>query len=495
MAAAALRSPQDHLPGDGEIAEPDLLADGSLSARFARRWSERTWPQLRDIDGNWIASDQLEERTRRAARSLLRAGLEPGDRLVVSGETSADLIVAHVASLRAGLVAVPINTSYTREEVTRIVRAADPRAAAVDDDERGRWIAEAAAEPVLTLGIELGKAEDGDEAIDRATVDDPALLVYTSGTTGEPKGALLSHGNLLSSATAVAYAWRWEPEERLLLALPLFHVHGLGVGVIGSLCAGGTLILRPRFDADDLASNAAGAELFFGVPAMYQRLAAANRADALRPLRLLVCGSAPLPAALADEVSHAAGQIPVERYGMTETMMLTSNPYDGPRRPGTVGFPLPGVELRLSGEGEVEVRGLNVIHGYYERPDADAESFTGDGWFRTGDLGAIDDDGYLTLVGRSKELIITGGYNVHPREVEEVLGGHSAVREVAVIGRPSDRWGEEVTAVIVADERVDTDELRALAASRLAPYKVPKRFEFASELPRNALGKIVRGAL
>jgi malonyl-CoA/methylmalonyl-CoA synthetase len=495
MAAAQLMSSAAHVPAGVSLAESELLADGSLSARFVRRWSQRIWPVLQDVDGSWIVSDELEERTRRAARSLLRSGLEPGDRLVISAETSADLVIAHVASLRAGLVAVPVNTAYTREEVTRIVRAARPRASAVDDDARARWIAEASSQPVLSLGIGLGEAADGEEPIDRAIAADPALLVYTSGTTGQPKGALLSHGNLLSSATAVGCAWRWEPGERLLLALPLFHVHGLGVGVIGSLCAGGAIVLRPRFDARDLASRTSEADLFFGVPAMYQRLAASGRAEALAPLRLLVCGSAPLPAALAEEVARAGGQIPLERYGMTETMMLTSNPYDGPRRPGTVGFPLPGVELRLAEEGEVEVRGPNVIAAYYERPDADAESFTDDGWFRTGDLGAIGEDGYLTLVGRSKELIITGGFNVHPREVEEVLGEHPDVREVAVVGRPSEAWGEEVTAVIVAEGRIDPDQLRALAASRLAPYKVPKRFEFAPELPRNALGKIVRNQL
>jgi malonyl-CoA/methylmalonyl-CoA synthetase len=208
-----------------------------------------------------------------------------------------------------------------------------------------------------------------------------------------------------------------------------------------------------------------------------------------------VSGSAPLPAALAKGIAAAAGQIPLERYGMTETVMLTSNPYEGERRPGTVGFPLPGVEARLAGTGEVEVRGPNVIAGYYRNSDADEDAFTDDGWFRTGDLGEFDDDGYLRLVGRSKELVITGGYNVYPREVEEVLQEYPGVAEVAVIGRPSEKWGEEVTAVVVASGRVEAEDLRAHAASRLAPYKVPKRVEFIDELPRNALGKVVRSGL
>ena len=315
------------------------------------------------------------------------------------------------------------------------------------------------------------------------------LLIYTSGTTGRPKGVPLTHGNLLSSATAVNLAWRWKPEDRLLLTLPLFHVHGLGVGLFGSLCAGAQVRLRRRFDTADLE----GVSLFFGVPTIYSRLVQSGEISALRDLRLLVSGSAPLSASLAGRIAEEVGQLPLERYGMTETVMLTSNPYEGPRRPGTVGFPLPGVELRLADDGEVLVRGPNVIDGYYERPEATAQAFTGDGWFRTGDLGELDADGYLRLVGRSKELIITGGYNVHPREVEEVLAGHPAVREVAVIGRPSETWGEEVTAVVVCERPVPEDELRGFAARELVAYKVPKRVEFVDHLPRNAMGKLVRG--
>ena len=225
----------------------------------------------------------------------------------------------------------------------------------------------------------------------------------------------LSHANLLASASAVNLAWRWTPEDRLLLALPLFHVHGLGVGINGSLCAGAAVLVRPRFDVEDIAARAGdGATLFFGVPTMYERLARAGRGADLRALRLLVSGSAPLSAQLAHAVAEQCGQLPLERYGMTETIMLTGNPYEGERRPGTVGFPFPGVELRLGELGEVQVRGPNVISGYLDRPQATAEAFTHDGWFRTGDLGEFDADGYLRLVGRSKELIITGGYNVYP---------------------------------------------------------------------------------
>jgi malonyl-CoA/methylmalonyl-CoA synthetase len=361
----------------------------------------------------------------------------------------------------------------------------------VDDRARARRIGAAQGS---IFGVDLDLPDPRDAPIDRSRSGDPALLVYTSGTTGRPKGAPLTHGNLLAGATAVNLAWRWQPDDRLLLTLPLFHVHGLGVGINGSLCAGAAIVLRPRFEIDDVVARSAdGISLFFGVPAMYQRLAASGRGGALAPLRLLVSGSAPLPAALAAAVAEQAGQIPLERYGMTETLMLTSNPYDGPRKPGTVGVPLPAVGLRLTESGDVEVRGPSVIARYDE--NADPEAFTGDGWFRTGDLGELDDDGYLRLVGRSKDLIITGGYNVHPREVEEVLEAHSDVREAAVVGRRSERWGEEVTAVVVAERPVPAEALRAHAAGRLAPYKVPKRIEFAAALPRNALGKVLRGEL
>lgn len=497
--ASTAQSPASaaHLPAGLSAGSIDLLVGESLTRTWRARWSEQPTPrQLRDLDGGWISSAELEERTRAKALSLLAAGLVPGDRLLLSAGSSAELVIAYVAALRAGAVVAPLNPAYTEPEVARVVRDARPAAAVVDSRERAEWVRAASERPVPVWGVDLELPAGADAPVDRSTCDDPALLIYTSGTTGRPKGALLTHGNLLASATALELAWRWTPEDALLLTLPLFHLHGLGVGINGSLCAGAAIVLRPRFDVDDVADHCdERISLFFGVPAMYQRLAASDRLGALRKLRLLVSGSAPLPASLAQEVAATTGQIPLERYGMTETVMLTSNPYDGPRRPGTVGVPLPGVDLRLAASGEVEVSGPNVIAGYYQRPDANAEAFTGDGWFRTGDLGEIGDDGYLSLVGRCKDLIITGGFNVHPLEVEEVLEGHPDVREVAVVGRPSDRWGEEVTAVVVAERPVTVEDLRTHAARGLAPHKVPKVIEFARELPRNALGKLQRNEL
>jgi malonyl-CoA/methylmalonyl-CoA synthetase len=496
---ADIRGWRDHLPAAVAPEQLDLLADGSLVGRIERQWRSRaSWPQLLDVDGTWLTSAEIEQRSRLAGNRLLKSGLARGDRIVLIARASARMVTAYLAALRAGLVVVPVNPAYTASEIGRIVRSAHPAAAVVERDEHAEHVRAAAGGRMLILGLDLDldPQHGGSDRLEPPSGDDPALLIYTSGTTAEPKGALLTHANLLASSTAVALAWRWEPDDRLLLTLPLFHVHGLGVGVNGSLCAGGQIVLRGKFDPGDVAARCAdGVTMFFGVPAMYHRLAAHGAAEALRGLRLVVSGSAPLPAALAHELERQTGQLPLERYGMTETVMLTSNPYEGERKPGTVGFPLPGVELRLAADGEVLVNGPNVIDGYYQRPDADADAFTDDGWFRTGDLGELDQDGYLTLVGRSKELIITGGYNVYPREVEEVLGGHPKITEVAVVGRDSEEWGEAVTAVVVAGQPVGEQELKDYAAAHLATYKVPKRIEFADELPRNALGKLMREKL
>ena len=292
-------------------------------------------------------------------------------------------------------------------------------------------------------------------------------------------------------------AWRWTREDRLVLALPLFHVHGLGVGLHGTLTTGASAVLRPRFAADDLFDQAAQHEatLWFGVPTMYARIAESPRLAELRRFRLCVSGSAPLSPELFGTIAEQGGQRIVERYGMTETLMNVSNPYDGDRRPGTVGFPLPGVELRLAEEtDEILLRGPNVMSGYWERPEADAEAFTEDGWFRSGDVGASDEDGYLRIVGRRKELIISGGYNVYPREVEDVLRGHPGVADAAVVGVPDSTWGERVTAFVEA-EGVGEQELLELAAQQLAPYKRPKQVLFVDALPRNALGKVVKAQL
>ncbi|HWB71268.1 MAG TPA: AMP-binding protein, partial [Egibacteraceae bacterium] len=358
------------------------------------------------------------------------------------------------------------------------------------------WVQEA-RQGVLVVGPDVGLPDAVPATLDQARPGDPALIGYTSGTTGAPKGAVLSHGNLLAGSESLRLAWRWTAADRLVLALPLFHAHGLCVGLHGTLLAGGSAVLLPRFDADAVldATRAQRASLFFGVPTMYRRLLRSPRVGELARLRLCVSGSAPLHAELHRRLSEAAGQQVIERYGLTETLMNASNPYDGERRPGSVGLPLPGVELRLADDGEILVRGPNVLGGYWRRPQATAAAFAR-GWFRTGDLGGLDPDGYLRIMGRSKELIITGGLNVHPREVEDVLSEHPGVAEVAVVATASREWGETVTAYVVpAAARPDPQELIAFAAERLAPFKRPRRVVFVDDLPRNALGKVLRGEL
>jgi malonyl-CoA/methylmalonyl-CoA synthetase len=441
----------------------------------------------------------IEDATRRVAGRLQAAGLGPGVRMLFSAESSLELVIAHIAALRSGIVVVPTNTAYGEREVAHIVEDSRPAAALVDSDDRARWIRAGAGAETLVVGPEIDLPDGEPAVLDAAAPADPALIGYTSGTTGSPKGAVLSHANLLAGSESVRLAWRWTAADRLVLALPLFHVHGLCVGLHGTLLAGASAVLLPRFEVAAVL-DAAGehdASMFFGVPTMYHRLAQSPRVGALARLRLCVSGSAPLPGELHQTLAKRAGQQVLERYGTTETMMLVSNPYDGERRPGSVGLPLPGVELRLSDEqeGEIQVRGPNVFEGYWKRPQATAESFT-DGWFRTGDLASIDPDGYIRILGRSKELIITGGLNVYPREVEDVLLTHPDVAEVAVVGTPSDEWGEIVTAFVVsADKQRSAESLLAYAGERLAPFKRPRLIRFVDILPRNALGKVVKHQL
>jgi malonyl-CoA/methylmalonyl-CoA synthetase len=492
-----------HLPAGAGQDDLDLLAAGSLPAAW-RRLGETgpDRPALWAAERGWRSRGELEAASARVAGRLRRAGLAPGDRVLVSAASSMDLVVAYLGALRMGLVVVPVNTAYREREVAHIVGDAGPRAAVVDDPDRGRWAQRAAGGDLLVTGPEVGLPDGDPPPLDTAGPGDPALLCYTSGTTGAPKGAVLAHGNLLASAEALRLAWRWEPDDRLVLALPLFHIHGLGVGLHGTLLAGASAVLLPRFEADAVLDAARDhqATLFFGVPTMYSRLAASPRAAELGRLRLCVSGSAPLPPTVFERLAERAGQRVLERYGMTETIMNVSNPYDGERRPGTVGLPLPGVELRLAGgdQGEVLLRGPNVFSGYWGNPAATAEAFDPDGWFRTGDLGSLDERGYLRIEGRSKELIITGGYNVHPREVEELLLEHPGVAEAAVVGTPSEEWGEQVTAFVVPADLAappGRDELLAFAAERLAGFKRPRVVHYVEALPRNALGKVMKHEL
>jgi malonyl-CoA/methylmalonyl-CoA synthetase len=439
---------------------------------------------------------------RQVAGRLRRAGLVPGDRVMWSTGSSIAALAAHVGALRAGLVVVPANTAYSERELAHIVTDVRPSGAIVDREEQATWIRRAAVGPMVIVGPDVDLPDGDPVPLDRAGPDDPALICFTSGTTGAPKGAVLRHRNLLAATQAVVAAWRWDPEDRLVHALPVFHAHGLGVGVYGTLLVGASAVLLPGFDPEAVSRAAEDhrATLFFGVPTMYHRLLGSGQAPRLRGLRMCVSGSAPLSGELHRAASAAVGSPVLERYGMTETLMNVSNPYDGERRAGTVGFPLPGVDLRFTSDGEILLRGPNVFDGYWERPQANLDAFVADDqgggdWFRTGDLGE-DVDGYLVIRGRSKELIISGGFNVYPSEVEDVLVAHPGVAEVAVTGTPSEEWGEVVTAWIVPDgQPPSVEELAEFTAPMLAPYKRPRLVRVVDALPRNALGKVVRREL
>ena len=474
----------------------DLVADVSLPRAWVRNWrGDPQAPALCDTDGQWVTNAELADRSEVVAGRLQRAGLEAGDRVLISGSTSAELVAAHVGALRAGLVVVPVNPRSSERELLAIAADADPGAAILGDPHMRSWIRSLEGDPVVVdTDVDL---PDGPAAgLDVCASEDPALLPYTSGTTGRPKGVVLSHGNLLAGAEALRRAWRWESSDRLVLCLPLFHMHGLGVGLHGTLLTGAAAVLQASFEPDKVISACAEATMFFGVPTMYMRLVETPGVETMGDLRLCVSGSAPLSADLHNRFHELTGQRILERYGMTETVMLCSNPYEGERKPGTVGRPLPGVQLKLDETtDEILVRGPNVFSGYHQRPEATAEAFDADGWFRTGDIGSIDDEGYVSIVGRAKELIITGGYNVYPREIEDLLSEQPGVREVAIAGTPDAEWGEIVTAYIVADTDVDPAAVVEAAASDMAPYKRPRIVHRVDALPRNSMGKVVRHEL
>ncbi|MCA0328693.1 MAG: AMP-binding protein [Actinobacteria bacterium] len=463
----------------------------TLTAGWAAHWRARPDDVvlLDAVDGTALTGTDVDDRTASLAGRLAAAGLRPGDRVLLSCGPSVSTVLAYAAVLRLGAVVVPANTAYTSSELGHIVGDVRPVLAVLDDPARLDGL------PLGSWDASFEGLPGGDEAaLDAASDDDLAMVAYTSGTTGRPKGAMLSAGNLRAGAEALVEAWGWTASDRLVHALPMFHMHGLGAALNGTFTAGASAVVMPRFEAHAVveAADRYGATMFFGVPTMYARLAEAGALPALAGLRLLVSGSAPLDPLLFERVRAEAGQAPVERYGMSETVMLCSNSLDD-RVPGCVGRPLPGVGVRLGEGGAVEVMGPNVFRGYWERPEATAEAFTDDGWFRTGDVGRFDGEGRLYLVGRASDLIITGGYNVYPREVEDALLAHDGVVDAAVVGLPDPTWGETVAAFLVGD--ADPDAVAATAAERLAAYKRPRAWFVVDELPRNAMGKVRRDIL
>jgi malonyl-CoA/methylmalonyl-CoA synthetase len=464
-------------------------------------------------DGSEVSFPAFLDQARRYAGALEALGLAPGDRLAMQVPKSAEALALTAACAAAGVVFLPLNPAYVPAEVAYFV--ADSGARLLVCDPASEAALGALGVPVVTLGArgDGGLAEAAARAtplvrpVDRDE-DDLAALLYTSGTTGRSKGAMLTQRNLLSNAAVLAEAWRFSDRDVLLHALPIFHTHGLFVAVNVSLAAGAAMILLPRFDPAEVLRLLPRASVMMGVPTFYTRLldAAGLDREACAHMRLFVSGSAPLLAETHRAFEARTGHRILERYGMTETNMTCSNPYEGDRRAGTVGRALPGIEVRVcDGEGRalpagevgvLEVRGPNVFAGYWGMPEKTAAEVRPSGFFITGDLARRGEDGYVEIVGRAKDLVITGGLNVYPKEVEEVLDAQPGVAESAVIGVPHPDFGEAVVAVLArAGDGPDLEGVAAALAGRLAPFKRPKRLIVVDELPRNAMGKVQKAAL
>ncbi|MBC7575553.1 MAG: malonyl-CoA synthase [Herminiimonas sp.] len=494
--------------------------NANLYALFASRFpKDRAACCIETADGALYSWDDVERASARIANLLASLGLPPAARIAVQVEKSAEALILYLATIRAGYVYLPLNTAYRAAEIDYFIDNAAPSVVVCAPENFG-WTSQIAFKHGTAHVFTLGEARNG-SLLARATPqsdhfetvqsqpDDLAAILYTSGTTGRSKGAMLSHRNLSSNALTLQKFWHWKTGDVLLHALPLFHVHGLFVACHGALLNGSKTIFLARFDAAEVIRHLPRATVFMGVPTFYVRLLAdrAFTREACRTIRLFVSGSAPLLVDTFDGFTKRTGHVILERYGMSETTMLTSNPYTGERRGGTVGMPLPEVDARVvdalgqrctSGEiGAIEVKGPNVFHGYWQMPEKTAEEFTADGFFRTGDVGRFDTDGYLSIVGRSKDLIITGGYNVYPKEIESVLDEMTGVQESAVIGVPHCDFGEAVTAVIVcrADAALSEATIIAELKARIANFKVPKRIYFVADLPRNTMGKVQKNVL
>ena len=463
---------------------------------------------------------ELFARAERVAAGLQRWGVQPGDRVAFFLGNRPEFVIVYLALLRLGAIMVPINLRYRRLEIAHILTDCTPVLLITEAGEVD-VLADAGVGSRLVIPLllveDLASWEDATAAFTAPVVAaaDLALILYTSGTTGRSKGAMISHNNIMATVTGLLAAWAWQADDRLLLVLPLFHTHGLVVGLHCALAAGATVLLRAKFEnAKTLAELESGAvTLFFAVPTIYVRLVdelrAAGNVD-LSVMRLFCSGSAPLAAETFDAFARLTGHTILERYGMTETGMNLSNPYAGPRVAGSVGTPLPGVfmrivdgqgrDVRVGEEGELLVRGSHVFSGYWNAPEKTAAAFgqddAGERWFMTGDLARQDPiTGYVTLLGRRHELIISGGFNIYPREIEELLASYPGIVEAAVVGVPHSHWGEVPVAYLVCHAHVDDGELTAYCRANLASFKVPSVFTRVDALPRNAMGKLQKHLL
>ncbi|MFN4360844.1 MAG: malonate--CoA ligase [Hylemonella sp.] len=483
-----------------------------------------------DLDAIAIETDNglnyswrdLERATAMMANLLKSLALPEGSRIAVQVEKSVEAVMLYLATLRAGYVFLPLNTAYQSAEIEYFIGNAEP-AVVVCSPKNFGWVSQlafkAGTQHVFTLddnrtGTLLERAA---HCSDRHTpvprqADDLAAILYTSGTTGRSKGAMLTHGNLLSNARVLQSYWGWRAGDVLIHALPIFHVHGLFVALHGALLNGSKIIWMAKFDPRKVIEKLPEATVFMGVPTLYVRMLAEPTLtrEAVRNMRLFVAGSAPLLLETFQAWQQRTGHTILERYGMSETIMLTSNPYDaalGERRGGTVGFPLPGVGLRVAGDdgqplpvgeiGGIQVKGPNVFKGYWRMPEKTREEFTADGYFKTGDVGKYDERGYVTIVGRSKDLIISGGYNVYPAEIEGYINELPGVAESALVGVPHPDFGEVGVAVVVRKPgaALEPEQIVATLKSRLANFKIPKKCYVVDDLPRNTMGKVQKNLL
>ncbi len=473
-------------------------------------------------EGLYYSWRDLDRATAMMANLLASLGLEPGARIAVQVDKSVEAVMLYLATLRAGYVFLPLNTAYQSAEIEYFIGNAEP-AVVVCSARNFGWVSpiaySAGAKAVFTLNddrtgslLERAVHHSDSHAIAEKGPDDLAAILYTSGTTGRSKGAMLTHENLLSNAQVLKTYWGWEPDDVLIHALPIFHVHGLFVALHGALINGSKMLWVGKFDPKTVVRLLPRATVFMGVPTLYVRMLAepSLTRQACRSMRLFISGSAPLLIETFRDWEQRTGHTILERYGMSETAMLTSNPYlaeQGPRRGGTVGFALPGVGVRVRDEagqdlpvgeiGGIEVRGPNVFKGYWRMPEKTREEFTADGWFKTGDVGLIDPQGYVTIVGRSKDLIISGGYNVYPAEIEGYINEMPGVAESALVGVPHPDFGEVGVAVVTAKPgaALQAEQIIATLKARLANFKIPKHCVVVGELPRNTMGKVQKNLL
>jgi malonyl-CoA/methylmalonyl-CoA synthetase len=500
-------------------APQKTIMNANLFSRLFDTLDDPARLAIETTDGQRINYGELISRAGQMANVLVSRGVKPGDRVAAQTEKSVPGLVLYLAAVRAGAVYLPLNTAYTLNELEYFIGDAEP-SLVVCDPARAEGIGAIAAKvgaKVETLGADgkgslteaAAKAPAQFETIARAD-DDLAAILYTSGTTGRSKGAMLTHDNLASNSLTLVDYWRFTNKDVLIHALPIYHTHGLFVASNVTLFARASMIFLPKFDPELIIKLMARATVLMGVPTFYTRLlqSPALTKESTKHMRLFVSGSAPLLADTHREWAARTGHAVLERYGMTETNMNTSNPYDGQRVPGAVGHPLPGVTLRVTDPetgkelpresvGMIEVKGPNVFKGYWRMPEKTKAEFRDDGFFITGDLGKIDGSGYVHILGRGKDLVISGGFNVYPKEIESEIDAMPGVIESAVIGVPHADFGEGVTAVVVCDKSARVDEASVLKAldGRLAKFKMPKRVIVVDELPRNAMGKVQKNIL